>query len=104
MVRNKRKEVWISLLSDREMVKRLPLSTWKRIVRRRYLPGEQQAANLEAWYEKWIKTQGNFVDLSNRSKPKTLIRGGQEGLDNFNKVLRNHMELVHGEYLSGKSF
>lgn len=40
VVRRKSKEVGLKFLSDSELVKKLQLSTWKRTVRRRYLPGE----------------------------------------------------------------
>lgn len=88
-------------VSPDQLVLRLPLSTWKRTVRRVYLPPEEQLARLKVWYDKFILDQLNFVDRS-AGTLKGLVRGGKEGMERFTKVLCEQMELVQDGYLSGR--
>ena len=101
VLRKKTKDMSLTFKSAEALVLSVPLSTFKRTVRRVYLPGPEQAANLEAWYKKYIMDPLCFVDVSG-NKPKTLIRGGEEGLNSFNKTLTIQLGLVHQGLLSGE--
>jgi hypothetical protein len=87
----------LSLMHHNQLVQELPLSTWKRTVRRVYGPAERQSERLAAWYAKYISDPTMFV-----AEGKTLIHGGPEGLEKFNSVWRSQLELVNGDMLSGE--
>jgi hypothetical protein len=89
-------------LSDVQLVDLLPLKTFKRIVRRVYLPPEVQAANLSSWLEEFINNESAFVDTSVAGQARPLVRGGAEGKAKFLKVFADQMKLVHKGMLSGE--
>lgn len=84
------------------MVKELPLSTWKRTVRRVYLQPEKQLERLQAWYKEYIGNKNAFVDTTIEGKPRRLVRGGEEGLQKFELVLNSQLTLVRKGMLSGE--
>ena len=88
--------------SDEGLVNELPLRTWKRTVRRTYLQPEQQSARLDQWHQKYIVNKAAFVDNSVAGQARPLVRGGEEGLKKFEKVLSSQLELVHKGMLSGE--
>lgn len=83
-----------------ELVKLLPLSTWARLVRRTYLPPDEQLHNIGRWWQTYILTEAAFVARVD-GKVKTLVRGGQEGMDKFARVMANQLSLVEKGMLSG---
>lgn len=87
----------LSNLHHTQLVEELPLSTWKRTVRRRYGPAERQSQQLGAWYTKYILDPTMFV-----AEGKTLIHGGEQGLEKFNRVWHSQLELVNDSMLSGE--
>ena len=89
----------LSNMHDTQLVQELPLSTWKRTVRRTYGPAERQSGRLAAWYAKYIEDPTMFV-----AEGKTLIHGGQQGLDKFNNCWHSQLELVNEGLLSGEHF
>eukprot|EP00775_Hariotina_reticulata_P012129 gene12129-12267_t len=98
VIRKQKKEYWCK--SDQALVKLLPLSTFKRTVRRVYLPPEQQAERLEQWYATYIEDLTVFVDTSVAGQARPLIRGGAEGLKEFKKVFQSQLQLVFKGMLS----
>lgn len=95
------KKEW-ETLSDEALVDMLPLSTWKRLVRREYLPGAVQAERINAWRQQYIIDEGVFVDTSTAGRVRTLVRGGVEGLAEFEKQLISQVELMNKDMLSGE--
>lgn len=89
-------------LSDEALVKLLPLKTFKRTVRRIYLPRDVQAARLNTWMEDYIIKETAFVDTSVAGQARPLVRGGAEGKDKFLKMWADQMQLVHKGMLSGE--
>lgn len=81
----KKKNKELALLTDKQLVDKLPLSTWKRTVRRCYLEGAVQAERISAWRQQYIKDEGVFVDTSTAGRVRTLVRDGVEGLAEFEK-------------------
>jgi len=100
VIRKQKREHWCK--SDQALVKLLPLSTFKRTVRRTYLPPEQQAERLERWYATYIEDKTVFVDTSVAGQARPLIRGGAEGLKEFKKVFQSQLQLVFKGMLSGR--
>lgn len=92
---------WKSL-SNEALLKLLPLKTWKRTVRRTYLPAEVQSARLNQWYETYITNEGAFVDTSVAGQARPLVRGGAEGKQKFDQMFQNQLQLVHKGMLSGE--
>lgn len=88
-------------MTHEQLVLELPLSTWKRTVRRVYVQRDQQLSKLAAWWAEYITTESAFVAMV-AGKPKALVRGGAEGLQKFKQVVANQLELVHQGMLSGK--
>ncbi len=87
----------LSTMHHTQLVQEVPLSTWKRTVRRVYGPGERQSERLAAWYAKYIQDPTMFV-----AEGKTLIHGGQQGLDKFNNIWYSQLKLVNEGMLSGE--
>ena len=87
----------LSGLHHTQLVLELPLSTWKRTVRRVYGPAGQQSERLAAWHAKYIEDATMFV-----VEGKTLIHGGEQGLDKFRSVWHSQLELVNEGLLSGE--
>ena len=88
--------------TDADLVELLPLSTWRRTVRRVYLPPQIQLQRLEAWYMQYILNKAAFVDTTIPGKLHRLVRGDEEGLQKFAKVLNSQLELVRKGMLSGE--
>jgi hypothetical protein len=97
----KTKQMKWRLMTQEELLLELPLSTWKRSVRRVYLQPDQQLRNLAAWWKEFIDTPTVFVALVN-GKAKPLVRGGAEGLEKFKKVMASQLGLVQQGMLSGE--
>ncbi len=95
------KEEWKNK-SNEALVKLLPLKTWKRTVRRVYLPAEEQSARLNKWFEDYILNETAFVDTSVAGQARPLVRGGAEGRKRFQKVFEDQLVLVHKGMLSGE--
>lgn len=88
--------------TDRQLVMELPLRTWNSTVRREYLQPEEQLSNLQAWYARYIKDPLRFIDATIPAKPRSLVRGGKEGLAKFEACLTNQLVLVRKGMLSGE--
>ncbi|WIA41424.1 hypothetical protein OEZ86_005007 [Tetradesmus obliquus] len=86
-------------MTHEQLVLELPLSTWKRTVRRVYVQRDQQLSKLAAWWAEYFTTESAFVAMV-AGKPKALVRGGAEGLQKFKQVVANQLELVHQGMLS----
>jgi hypothetical protein len=95
------KEEWENK-SNEALVQLLPLKTWKRTVRRVYLPPEVQSARLNKWLETYIHNETAFMDTSVAGQARPLVRGGAEGKKKFDKVFAAQMQLVHRGMLSGE--
>lgn len=95
------KKEW-EFMTDESLVDLLPLKTWKRTVRRRYLQAAEQAARIIKWREHYILNEVAFVDTSVAGNARPLVHGGVEGLQKFQKVLASQLELVHKGMLSGE--
>jgi hypothetical protein len=78
-----------------QLVLELPWELWKRTVRRVYGPAEKQSEALAACYAKYILDATMFV-----VEGKTLIYGGEQGLDKFRNVWHSQVELVNEGFLS----
>jgi hypothetical protein len=87
----------MSNMHHSELVLLLPLSTWKRTVRRRYGPASLQSKRLADWHAKFIDDATMCV-----AEGKALIHGGQQGLDKFSAVWHSQLELVNQGLLSGE--
>lgn len=88
--------------TDLQMVMMLPLLTWKRTVRRVYIQPELQMERLEQWWKDYIDNQGAFIDTSVSGQARPLVRGGEQGLANFRKVMDSQLQLVRKGMLSGR--
>lgn len=88
---------------NQALVRLLPLRTWKRTVRRVYLPAAEQSARLNMWLETYIANETAFMDTSVAGQARPLVRGGAEGRKKFEKVFADQMQLVHKGMLSGES-
>jgi hypothetical protein len=88
--------------TDDQLVELLPLKTWKRTVRRRYLEADVQAQRINKWRETYLLNESIFVDTTVAGQARPLVRGGAEGLQKFEKVLLSQLELVHKGMLSGE--
>jgi len=100
VIRKQKPEHWCR--SDQALVKLLPLSTFKRTVRRIYQLPEEQARRLAQWYATYIDDLTTFVDTSVAGQARPLIRGGAEGLKQFKKMFQSQLELVFKGMLSGR--
>jgi hypothetical protein len=88
--------------TDDQLVELLPLKTWKRTVRRRYLEADVQAQRINKWRETYLLNESICVDITVAGQARPLVRGGSEGLQRFEKVLLSQLELVHKGMLSGE--
>lgn len=88
--------------SNEALVQLLPLKTWKRTVRRVYLPADVQSARLNKWLDTYIHNETAFMDTSVAGQARPLVRGGAEGRSKFDKVFAAQMQLVHKGMLSGE--
>lgn len=84
--------------STAAIVKKLPLNTWQSTVQRVYLPGDEQVQRLEEWLDNYVRNPAIFVDANGR----TLVAGGQDGMDKFVRVFDSQLHLAQEEFLSGE--
>lgn len=80
------------------LIRDKPLSFFKGVVRRHYLPGDVQIRRLDAWYERWIKQPLNAVDMAGRH----IVANGPNGLRPFDITFNNQKDLCAAERLSGE--
>lgn len=79
-----------------KLVLHVPLSTFKRTVRRCYGPAAEQSEALSTWYKTFVEDGSTFVQDG-----KAMVYGGKEGLEKFKAVWFNQLQLVNTGMLSG---
>jgi hypothetical protein len=81
-----------------QLLDELPLSTWKRNVRRTYVSPEVQVQRLQQWFETYVAVGSTkAVDMQGMH----LVAGGDEGLRKFQQTFHNQLALSRDGYLSG---
>lgn len=103
---NDLREFWLHKKKSKEyrnvgmtkLVELLPLSEMRRFVRREYLDGSKQEANLWQWHRDYLQDAAKAVDVMGNH----LVAGGHEGFEKFQVVWNNQINLVRGNYLSGE--
>ncbi len=85
-------------VTKEQLVLMLPLSAFKRFVRRHYFDGAKQAANLQKWYKTYLEDHKVAVDVEGRH----LVSGGPEGMKAFNECWDNQIKHALAQKMSGE--
>lgn len=80
---------------DKQMVDKLPLSTFKRHVRRMYSKPAAMEQQMLFWYQDFVVVKA--VDLLGNH----IVSGGSKGLAAFDKCFNNQLQLAKNGYLTG---
>jgi hypothetical protein len=95
---HKKKEKQYANTTPQELVAQLPLSAFKRFVKRRYFDGALQAKKMEEWYAHFLLDPRMAVDINGRH----LVAGGPDGMKAFDVVWHNQITHALNQKMSGE--